>query len=315
MAEEIKPPGKKSVPVKAAAAEPIEQPIVIEQGITDSELLDKIISTPSDKLLPFETIELPSRGQYYNWPSGLIKVRPIGLLAEQALLNQRTAETGENIDNMIRECCEFPPGFDSSDLLVGDTTFILYYIRGISYGKEYNFIMECPHCGESSDYSYDLTKLSTLVRYADPRIKEPYEVELPDMSEKIGRPIRVGLRFTRRSDMISLLARRKVLKKTVTNAMRPGSLNRKQIASDNTNLLLTSVETNIQTVLGVEDPVRVREFCEKLTSADRQFIREWLKEHSPGLDPTVEMQCPACEQIISVALPVTESFFRKKKLA
>jgi hypothetical protein len=315
MAKEIHKFSETPVTEKSPAKE-IDPALKLDPGSTAAELLEHIIQLPEDALLPLETVELPSHGQFYGWPSGLIKVRPIGTMAEQALLNQRTAATGENIDNMIKACCEFPQGFDPSDLIVGDTTYLIYYIRGISYGKDYEFIMQCPHCNESSTYSYDLSNLSQFVRYAKQGMVEPVEIVLPDISERVGREVTVGLRFTRRSDMITLLARKKSLSKAtgIGRASKPGTFNKKT-SEDNTALILANVDNNVVSVLGNSDLMKIREVCNRLSSADRQTIRDWLKDNTPGLDATVEVNCPSCDEVSSIALPVTESFFRKKKPA
>jgi len=51
------------------------------EGKTDAEVLDFIISKDEDDLVPWESVQLPSQGVYYEGavPGGMVKVRPMGI--------------------------------------------------------------------------------------------------------------------------------------------------------------------------------------------------------------------------------------------
>ena len=42
-----------------------------------------------------------------------------------------------------------------------------------------------------------------------------------------------------------------------------------------------------------------------------KLFAEYLDENSPGVDTTISISCDECNNEMKVALPVTESFFRR----
>lgn len=289
----------------------------ITPNMNNDDILDYIINTPSDQFLPWEECHLPSRGIYYGWSDGIIKVRPMGQVAEKILTTQRFAQSGQAIDHLFRECCQFPHGFDSTDLLLGDRIFILYYIRGITFGNIYEFVVTCPRedCGAVSTQVYDLNQLAETIVWADSSLgQEPFRIKLPYMSEVIGKDFYVGVRFLRAFDSNAILANRKALKKAF---VRPGSSRnnnqQRQMMSNEQldNTLTENLEKIIVEAQGVSDPFKIRQLIPKLHSQDSSVIREWLKQHTPSIDNTITVTCPECNNDFTVELPITDGFFRK----
>ena len=99
-------------------------------------LLDKIRNSEF-----YENITLPSLGKYYDdkMPNGIIEVRPMTAMDEKVLYNKRTKDEFSNIVKLISSCVRLPNELEMKDLTTGDLNFILFYLRGISYGDEFNF--------------------------------------------------------------------------------------------------------------------------------------------------------------------------------
>ncbi len=287
-------------------------------GDTNEEFLNKLLQTSPEQLIPWEECHLPSKGLYYNWSDGVIQVRAMGQVAEQILATQRLAQDGQSIEYLFRECCRFPEGFDPVDLLLGDRIFLLYYLRGITHGNVYEFAITCtnPDCGSTSTHSYDLNELAQTIVWADESLgPEPFRVDLPYLSKATGRDVWVGVRFLRTVDSYEMLARRKVKKK----AVRPGGArNRRSVVQERQTLddtINDNMEKIIISVMGVTDPFTIRNFIPRMHSQDTATVREWLRENTPSIDTTIEIQCPDCSQDFVVELPITESFFRPSKSA
>lgn len=299
---------------------------IITPGMSNEELVARLIQTSEDQLIPWEECHLPSKGLYYGWPDGMIRVRAMGQTAEKVLATQRLAQSGQSIDYLFRECCQFPNGFDPIDLLLGDRVFLLYYIRGITHGNMYEFAVTCPNtaCGSVTTHNYDLNELARTITWAKVENGvEPFTINLPYMTKAIGRDFHVGVRFLRGYDANDILAKKKVKQKMFA---KPGSVKtkgkspfeaRRQQQQPDTQGLDDSISDNmakiIANVMGVTDPFVIKAFVEKLHAQDTATIREFLRENTPGIDNTVSVTCPDCSNEFTVELPITENFFRPTK--
>lgn len=304
--------------------------INITQGASTDEILDQILQAPPDQLIPWEECQLPSRGIYYGWQDGTIMVRAMNQTAEKVLTTQRLAQSGQSIDYLFRECCKFPDGFDALDLLLGDRVFLLYFIRGITYGNLYEFSVTCPHpaCGTSNTHIYDLNNLAQTIIWANPALgAEPFRVTLPYLSKVTNREFWVGVKLLRAKDANEILNKRKLKKKVFarpggsvrTNPLKYGKGAGKgapaagQTAQELDDTISDNLEKIIVSVMGRGDVFTIRNFIGKLHSRDTTAVREWLRDNTPGIDNTVEVTCPDCGNEFKVELPITENFFRPAK--
>lgn len=292
----------------------------IGSGASALDVINSYINTPDDQLIPWEDCTVPSRGIYYGWLDGNIKVRAMTQTCEKILATQRLAQTGQSIDYLFKECVRLPNDMPPEDLLLGDRIFLLYYLRGITHGNLYEFAVTCPNeeCKATSTHTYDLNELAQTIKPANPNIgREPFRVHLPYMSRVTGKDCYVGVRLLRGYDTNQLLAQRRAKKKMYgTQGPRARSVNvatqrRESEAIDNT--VTENLERVIVHVLGVDDPFVIKQFVEKMHATDSSAIREFLRENTPGIDTTIVINCPSCGNEYNIELPITESFFRPTK--
>lgn len=296
-------------------------------GDSADDFLDKLLQTSPDQLIPWEDCHLPSKGLYYdNWPDGIVKVRAMGQTAEKILATQRLAQSGQSIDYLFRDCCLFPDGFDPINLLLGDRIFLLYFLRGITHGNIYEFAFTCPNqeCEAISTHKYDLNELAGTIIWANETMgEEPFRVTLPYLSKATGRDVWVSVRFLRAYDANEILARRKAKRTAIAkpggvrtrmrNHQGQSPLNVSQQRQRNQQLddaLSENLEKIIVNVMGAVDPFKIRHFVAQMHARDTATVREWLRNHTPGIDNTVLVGCPECNMEHTVELPITESFFR-----
>lgn len=299
---------------KTKPAQPAPQPAKPEQT-PEQLLLEKALSMSEDQVLPWEETTLPSQGAYYDGavPGGRIQVRPMGLFADKILATQRLAQSGKSLDWLFRKCVKFPDGkFDPLSLLAGDRVFLLYYLRGITHGNNYEYIVQCTNedCGQSIPSDYDFNKLYRTVKGPNTALgPEPFKVLLPHMSKVMGADFWVKVRLLRGYDMQSMLTQKRVIKKVSNVGRTPGdktSLANEQIddtLEDNLNMLIIEA-------MGSTDKAQIRKLIGRLHATDTATIREFLKDNSPGIDTSIIVNCPACSQEMRMELPITESFFR-----
>lgn len=305
MAEE-KP--KTTVPVTAAA--PVQGPS------PEALLLEKALAMPEDQVLPWEDVTLPSQGLYYDGaiPGGRVQVRPMGLFADKILATQRLAQSGKSLDWLFKKCVKFPGDskFDPLNLLAGDRVFLLYYLRGITHGNMYEFIVRCTNeeCEVAIPSEYDLNRLSKTVQGPNAAAgQEPFKVVLPHLSKVMGAEFWIKLRLLRGYDMQSMLTHKRVVRKINNVGRLPnekssmGNESVDETLEDNLNMLIIEA-------MGSTDKSKIKELIGKLHASDTATIREFLKDNSPGIDTSIVVNCSACSQEMRMELPITESFFR-----
>lgn len=284
----------------------------IPAGSSDIDIIDSILSVPVETLIPWEKCLLPSRGLYYEgWKDGIVNVRAMTIQTEKYLATDRYVKSGQAVDMMINNCCVFPQGFSTDDLLVGDHAYLLYFIRGITYGNIYEFMIKCPACSKSSLTDYDLNGLISTMQVADPSIgSEPFKIVLPYLSKASNVEVYVDVRFMRRRDIQVMVntQRTKV-------AQHARSVKMSEAFQDPANDLPDEIMNNnldqlIVSVNGSNDRYRIRKLCERLHSQDVSAVRKWLNDHTPGISPIIEVGCTGCQKPFRTALPLTDSFFR-----
>jgi len=293
----------------------------IGKDMSDVDFINALAEAPHDLLIPWEDCILPSGGLYYKgWSNGVVNVRAMTQSVEKIFANKRFTSSGQALDAMFRKCCQFPGDMDPSELLIGDRTFLLYYIRGITYGNEYKFVLTCPHCGAQNTHVYDMNELYSTVIPANTKLgPEPFKVVLPHLSEISRREVWVSVRFLRSGDISDILSRQKFNRnlnnsvKTTNKRKVPGRINRQDQSDQSEAILDGTLEKTITSVNGVSNPIVIQSIVSKLHSKDNAAIREFLRENTPGIDSTVTIICKECQNEVTMELPVTDGFFRSTK--
>lgn len=290
----------------------------LKDDATSEEVLDFLISTNQDEFLPWEEIVLPSMGLFYGGrvPEGRVEVRPLGLSADKILSTGRLMQSGKALDKIFSSYVRFPDkNFDPLELLVGDRTFLLFYLRGITHGNIYEFVVKCTNddCGQQSEHEYDLNLLADTIQH--PKHKaEPIRVDLPYMTKKVGKPIWVDVRFMRGHDLRVLDERRKFSEKITGGSVRSIKTNKGPTTQQDRidKALEDSLHLLVVSVNGVQDQHKIAQALKKFSSSDIQTINTFLDDNSPGVDLEVGIGCPHCNQEMRMNLPLTETFFRPK---
>lgn len=288
----------------------------LSKKMTNEEFVNALAAAPVESLIKFEECEIPSRGIYYEgWSNGIIKVKPMTQSVEKVFANKRLASTGQAIDIMFSKCVDMPGDMDPSQLLVGDRTFLLYYIRCLTYGNLYKFGMSCPRCEAQSVHTYDMNELYTTVRFANRSLgNEPFRVDLPYLSETTGREVWADVRFLRSYDINDIMNKQKFNKRLTNTSVRQANRSRQPHGPDQAEHVLDkSLEKMVVGINGIMDPGVIYNVVSKLHSRDNAAIRQFLLDHTPGIDTTVTIECPECQNEVTMELPISDSFFRSVK--
>lgn len=237
-----------------------------------------------------ETYELPSNGLLYEGkiPS-TITLRCMTTFEEKMRLG-----SGSFATSMIRilNACILDEDVDAGELTDNDFWFLLYKLRTISYGENYNMSFECPNpdCGKVVDTTINLDDLEVLK--LDAKYTEPREIVLPYSKDKL------GIRYLRAKEVDELS--REAEKITQNSPDYYGD-----------PMYQLEMEHRIATINGeVPSTLDKKNYVANMIGMDSAYFHQKVDEPTHGLLTTVTVHCPFCNSDHQVNVPMTSEFFR-----
>ena len=245
----------------------------------------------------FEEIKLPSLGRFYNGEdgpqNGILHIRPMTGEEEQILATPRFVKKGQAIDMIFQRCLQ--EKYNVKNLLSIDRTFLLIYLRGISYGPEYEVEIKCPSCDKKFATTIDLDVIP---------VDTCPDNFGPDLTDKLPKS---GFRFTYRlsngKDETELQEHRERRLKQYGDST----------ADDTLTYRITQLLTNIE---GIQDKNEINLVVKNLPVQDVAYLRNIINDPPFGLDTKIPLNCAGCYEEFDVELPLDTGFFfprRKKK--
>ncbi|MEE8150646.1 MAG: hypothetical protein V3T43_02880 [Nitrosomonadaceae bacterium] len=98
-----------------------------------------------------------------------LKVKEVDIMTNRAKMS-----TGEGLDALLDSCMLTKVGVDSSRMIDGDRNSIMMAVRRATFGDDFDFNANCPHCNETDTYTVDLSKFENVVGDQE-FIKKTYE--------------------------------------------------------------------------------------------------------------------------------------------
>lgn len=257
------------------------------------ELLQQLKSSTSN----YEEIQLPSKGKFYdgvNGPSdGILSIRQMTGEEEQILATPRFVRKGQAI-NMIFKRCIMEDNFQPENLLTADRTYLLIYLRGISYSNHYDVEIKCPECGAKFSTEIDLANL--YVEHCPDNYGPLLEETLPTTN------LVFHYRLSTGRDEQEITEYRDRRLKAYGDQAADDTLTYR------TSMLLEDID-------GITDKSEIQILLKNLPINDVSFIRNCINEPPFGVNTNVEIVCPSCTAEFEMDLPLEANFFfpRKKK--
>lgn len=244
----------------------------------------------------YEEIELPSKGRFYdgnNGPTnGVLSIRPMTGEEEQILATPRFVKKGQAINMIFRKCLR--EQYRPEDFLTIDRTYLLIYLRGISYSPNYEVEVKCPDCDRKFATTINLDTL--------------YKENCPDDFGPILQDVlpQTKLPFTYR---LSTGDDEQIITEYRENRARQYG----DSAVDDTLIYRTA--TLLDNIDGITSKNELLILLKNLPISDVSYIRNCISEPPFGVDTNVEIVCPNCMQDFEVDLPMEANFFfpRRKK--
>ncbi len=266
--------------------------------VTGSAQLEDLIEQLKETSNLYEEIKLPSGGMFYDGkdgPSdGILHIRAMTGEEEQILATPRWVRKGQAINMIFQRCLR--EKFRTDNFLSADRTYILIWLRGISYGSEYEVEVKCPECDRKFSTSIDLSALN--VNYCPKNFVTPLQDTLP----------KSGFNFTYR------LSRGR--DENVVQEYRDRNLKMWGDHGADDTLIYRSALL-VDDIQGLKDKQELVMLIKSLPIQDVSYLRNLITDPPFGVDTKCEITCAACFHEFDVELPLEANFFfprmRKKK--
>ena len=237
---------------------------------------------------PTEVIDLPTNGVVYEKNSplreGKLEIKYMTAKEEDILTSQNLIKKGVVIDKLL-DSLIVTPGVKATDLTIGDKNAVMIAARILAYGAEYTCDIVNPNTQEKVQHTFNLaecefTELKEGLDYST----GIFDLELPISKVNIKFKILTG-------------QDEKLIDSDIKGLKKIG-----QTAEITTRLKRLIVEVN-----GETDKQVINNFVDNMLSRDSLFLRDYVKEVTPDIDLTQEIDIEG--ETVTVAVPMTVNFF------
>lgn len=255
--------------------------------------LEQLIHGIQTQSTLYEEIVLPSKGKFYDGEDGpqdgVIHVRPMTGEEEQILATPRFVKKGQAINMIFDRCMQ--ENFNSERFITPDRTYMLIFLRGISYTPSYDVEVKCPHCDRKFATVIDLNDL--YVEFC------PENFSIGNLKDSLPT---TGYNFSYR---LSTGTDERLVQAHRDRKLRGGFETSER--ADDTLLYRTAIM--VEDIEGLTDKDELQALLKKLPINDVAYLRTVVNEPPFGVDTKVEIPCPGCLSDFEIELPLESNFF------
>lgn len=261
--------------------------------MTGSSKLEELLAGIRQKTHVFGRIQLPSKGKFYDGETGptdgLLHIRPMCGEDEQILATNRFAKQGNAVSMIFNNCMQENRKFNSENFLSIDRTYLLIYLRGISYGPDYKVELTCPYTDKQFPHTFNL---DLDVEYcSDDFGPQNLAGVLPE----------TGLEFSYR--LSTGMDEIKIKQHQEQRAAADAQLN---------DILLYSSALLIESIGGITDKREILTLLKKLPVIDVVHLRNTVNNPPFGVETKFKVTSPYSLEEFEVSLPLEADFFFPK---
>lgn len=239
-----------------------------------------------------ETYTLPSKGKIYEGEMNPEIIMSSMKTKHEMLRLSATEDSQKIMAEIIDDCLQTNVGMSSYDMCLGDYQFLLYKLREVTFGTEYEMSGQCPICGSPNHITVDLNTFA---------VKE-YDESLPDLMfldlPSDGTTLELTLQTPRVLDRINQQTR---------------EFRRKMKGARENPYILYSMLNSIVSKNGEDiNPIEEEQWLRNLPLMDTNLIMDRIEKinNMIGIDLMVTRDCEVCGQEIHIPFRFTEEFFR-----
>lgn len=235
-----------------------------------------------------DNVKMITKGLIPGVPKEVI-IKPIQRKdKKKVLMNSK----GEGIImGLLQSSIVSPTDFDVYNLLPFETQYLLYRLRVLTYGDEYKYIENCPHCGHGNELELPLNEMP--IKEVPDDFKIQFDIKLP----------RIGHVLTCR-----LLNEREYLNASKTADEIRENFNSENDAAD------VIWQARIVAINGDNSltPIQKSQYLDELIDLDFEYLtHEYFKaEGNYGLQSEFTYTCENCNKLVESNMPSVYTFFR-----
>jgi hypothetical protein len=244
--------------------------------------------------VPVESAPLPSNGLVYPQESALhmcqtVDIRSMTAREEDILTSRALIKKGTVITELIKSCL-IDKRIQVPDMLAGDRNAIMVALRITGYGAEYTVEADCPKCSARSKQEFNLGEMPIKRLQIEPVAKGQnlFEFKLPVTKKTVHFKFLTG----RDEEEISTIQER----------------TKKQGAQAD-NIVTNRLQFAIVSVEGKTDRSSINGFIRNMPARDSMSLRKFIDANEPGIDMKGNFDCPSCNDVNEVRVPLGASFF------
>lgn len=238
-----------------------------------------------------EVFTLPSKGLIYEE-----QINPDIVLSsmktKHEMMRLSASENSNKImADIIDDCIVEDIGMSSYDMCLGDFQYLMYKLRTVTFGPEYEMYGICPYCGSENYVTVNLDELE-INEYTDDLL-DLFRLTLPTTEDELT----LTLQTPRILDLIN---------KKVADAKR------KNRAAENSTLLHT-LTTSIVTLNGeTPNPFTLEEVIKELPMKDTNVLLNRINEINAkiGVQVDIDATCSSCGKYYVAPFRIYPTFFR-----
>lgn len=267
-----------------------------EMRVTGSNKLEELIAGITAKgNMVYEKIELPSKGKFYDGengpPDGVLHIRPMTGEEEEILATPRFVKKGQAINMIFNRCMQ--ENYDSANFLTQDRTYLLIYLRGISYTPEYDVEVKDPDSDQSFATTINLNEL--YVNYCEDNFSSS---NLEDTLPVTGYNFRYRLATGKDEQAVQDYRDRRAKNFDLSGQADDTLLYR-------TAYLLEEIE-------GLSNKLEIQTLLKKLPIQDVAYLRTVVNEPPFGVETKISINNPYTLNDFEIELPLESNFFFPK---
>lgn len=251
------------------------------------------MANPMDFVTPTEFVTLPSRGKYpEDHPlhgRDSIEIRYMTARDEDVLTNRSLLKKGLAVDRLIQNLVK-DPNIDARSLYIGDRNAIIIHARASAYGADYKTTVQCPACGETSKFKFDLADHEEY-------LGDDWEGE--DVKDNGDGTFTTGLPLS------TIAARIRPL-----NGQDEIELLSLGKAKDAANDLITKqMKRFVVSFNGYTDAKTIDYVADNMTAGDAKYLRHCFRSISPDIRLEQNFTCKNCDHEEVMVVPFGTDFF------
>ena len=244
--------------------------------------------------IPVESVPLPSNGVVYPAESPLhgketVDIRSMTAREEDILTSRALIKKGTVITELIKSCLTDKRIY-VPDMLAGDRNAIMVALRITGYGAEYGVEADCPKCNKRSKQEFNLADMPIKRLEIEPVAKgqNAFEFKLPVTKKTVQFKFLTG----RDEEEIATVQERSKKQGAIAD-----------------NAVTTRLQYSIIAIDGKNDRSSVNGFIRNMPARDSMALRRHIDAQEPGIDMKGSFDCPSCNEVSEVRVPLGASFF------